>query len=300
MVFVTGGTGFIGSHFLRILKEAGRDAKCLVRSPAKGGICTSKGFATATGNIIERDSIKGDLNGVDTVVHLVGIIEERGRQTFHKVHFQGTVNLVEEASLAGVKRFVYVSVLGADPDSRFAYYRTKAQAEETVKASGIPYTIFRPSLVIGPGGGFVGKLLDLMNAPGPFLPVPGDGGAKLQPIYVEDLARCILSAMDSPQAAGRTYEVGGPEQLSYNELLAILADVMGRKKSLLHIPMGLMMPAVKALEKTGLSPVTSDQLGLLSRDSTCAPDAVRKEFGFEPVAYRRAIELSTLRREPGR
>jgi NADH dehydrogenase len=94
--------------------------------------------------------------------------------------------------------------------------------------------------------------------------------------------------------------VGGPEQLSYNELLAILADVMGRKKSLLHIPMGLMMPAVKALEKTGLSPVTSDQLGLLSRDSTCAPDAVRKEFGFEPVAYRRAIELSTLRREPGR
>lgn len=293
-MFVTGGTGFIGSHFLKILREAGREAKCLVRSPSKGGICTSKGFATAKGDITERDSIKGDLDGMDTVVHLVGIIEERGKQTFQKVHFQGTINLVEEASLAGVRRFIYISVLGADVDSRFAYYRTKAQAEETVKASGIPYTIFRPSLVIGPGGGFVGKLLDQLNAPGPFIPVPGRGEAKFQPIYVEDLARCILSAIDNQQAAGRTYEVGGPEHLTYNDLLTILADVMGRKKRLLHMPMGFMMPAVRIIEKTGLSPVTSDQLAMLSRDNACDPDAVRKEFGFEPVTYRRAIELSTL------
>jgi uncharacterized protein YbjT (DUF2867 family) len=300
MVFVAGGTGFIGSHFLRILKDSGRDAKCLVHSPAKGSVCTSMGFTTSTGDITERDSIRGAFGGVDTVVHLVGIIEERGKQTFLKVHFQGTVNLVEEASLAGVKRFVYVSAIGADLDSRFAYHRTKAQAEETVKASGIPYTILRSSLVIGPGGGFVGKMLDLMNAPGPFIPVPGSGETKFQPIFVEDLARCILRAMDNPRAAGRTYEVGGPEHLSYDELLMILADVLGHKKSLLHIPMGLMMPIVRVFEKTGLSPVTSDQLGLLSRDNTCDPDAVRKEFGFEPIPYRRAVELSTLQREPGR
>jgi len=300
VIFVAGGTGFIGSHFLRALKEAGHDAKCLIRTLGRAGTCTALGFSTASGDITDRDTLKTTLEGVHTVAHLVGIIEERGSQTFHAVHFGGTINLVEEATLAGVRHFIYVSALGADSNSPYPYARTKAQAEETVKSSGIPYTIFRPSLVIGPGGGFVGKMLDIVNFPVPFMPVPGSGETRFQPIYVEDLVRCLISAIENPGALGRTFELGGPEHLTSNDLLRTLAEVTGRRKRLVHIPMGLMMPAVKVLEKTGLSPVTSDQLGLLGRDNICDTDGVRKEFGFEPVTYRRAIELSISQRAQGR
>lgn len=285
---------------MRALKETGLQAKCLIRTSAHAGRCTSLGFTTAPGDITDRDSLRGALDGVDIVVHLVGLIEERGSQTFQKVHSEGTSNLVEEASIAGVKHFVYVSAIGADKDSPFPYHRTKAQAEDAVKSSGIPYTIFRPSLVIGPGGGFVGKMLDLINFPGPFMPVPGTGETRFQPVYVEDLARCIISALGNPDARGKTFEVGGPEYLSYNDMLRILGDVVGKRKVLFHIPMGLMMPVVKVIEKSGMSPVTSDQLGMLSRDNICDADGIKKQFGFEPVTFRKALELSILQRAPGR
>jgi NADH dehydrogenase len=300
MIFVTGATGFLGSHFMGAIHKKGLQAKCLVRSPQRGARCTARGFNSVLGNVTDRESLKGALGGVDTVAHLVGIIEERGGQTFQKVHFEGTANVVEEAAVAGVKHFIYVSALGADIDSPFPYAKTKAQAEAEIKSSGIPFTIIRPSLVIGPGGGFVGKMLDLVNFPGPFMPVPGSGETMFQPIFVDDLVQCIVSTIDNPDAIGKTYEIGGPEHLSYNDLLRILTEVTGKRKRLLHVPMGVMMPSVKVLEKTGLSPVTSDQLGMLSIDNVCDTDSVSKEFGFEPITYRRALELSILQRAQGR
>jgi uncharacterized protein YbjT (DUF2867 family) len=294
MLLVTGATGFLGSHFMKALKKQDRKAKCLVRSPARGARCTSLGFNSVRGSVTDRHSLKGVLEGVDTVVHLVGIIEERGGQTFEKVHFEGTANLVEEAIVAGIRHFVYISALGADAESPFPYARTKAQAEHEVRASGIPYTILRPSLVIGNGGGFVDKMLDLISFPAPFVPVPGNGQTRFQPIFVDDLVKCIEWAIDNPDAKGRTYEIGGPEHLTYNDLLTIMCEVRGKRRRLIHIPMGMMMPAVKALEKLGISPVTSDQLGMLSIDNICEVDAIKKDFGFEPVTYRRSLELSIL------
>jgi len=292
MIFVTGATGFLGSHFIKALQREGHIAKCLVRTPERGTACTALGFNTALGNVTDRGSLKGTLGGVESVAHLVGIIEERGGQTFQKVHYEGTANMVDEAKAAGIKHFIYVSALGADINSPFPYAKTKAQAEAELKSSGIPYTIIRPSLVIGPGGGFVEKMLDLVNAPGPFLPVPGSGETKFQPIFVDDLVRCIVSTIGNPEALGRTYEIGGPEHLSYNDLLRSLTELMGKRKRLLHIPMGLMMPTVKVLEKLGISPVTSDQLGMLSMDNICATDSVEKQFGFKPATYRSALEKS--------
>ncbi len=295
MIFVAGGTGFIGRHLLRALKKAGHEARCLVHNPARTGVCTGLGFGTVRGNVMDRGSLGGAIDGARTVAHLVGIIEESGAQTFQDIHVRGTENLLEEARKAGVEHFIYVSAIGADPGSPYPYQRTKARAEEAVKASGIAYTIFRPSLVIGPGGGFVGKMLDIVGMPGPFIPVPGGGESLFQPVFVEDLARCIIMSVNNPEARGRLYDVGGPEQLTYNRMLEILAGAMGRKKRLLHIPMGLMAPVVKALEKARLSPVSSDQLGLLGKDNICAPDAVKRSFGFEPVTYREAIERSISR-----
>jgi NADH dehydrogenase len=121
-----------------------------------------------------------------------------------------------------------------------------------------------------------------------------------QPIFVDDLVKCIVSTIENPDARGRTYEIGGPEHLTYNDLLNTMSEVTGRRKSLIHIPMWLMMPTVKVLEKVGLSPVTSGQLGMLSVDNICETDSVKKAFGFEPLNCRSALELSISQLKQGR
>lgn len=298
VIFIAGGTGFIGKHFLRALKEAGHSVRCLARSEESAGACTALGFETARGDITERGTLKGALKGVRTVVHLVGIIEERGRQTFQRVHVEGTENLVAEAKEAGVEHFFYQSALGASADSPAVYHRTKARAEETVRASGIPFTIFRPSLVIGEGSGFVAKIGELLSK-GPVIPVPGSGEARFQPIFVEDLARCFLKVMDNP-AEGKVYELGGPEHLSYNRMIEVAAEVMGVKKPMLHIPAGLARLGVKLLERTPFRPATSEQLMLLEMDNICDPEGVKKGFGFDPVPFREALARSISPRARGR
>lgn len=292
-VFIAGGTGFVGSHLLEAFsRDSGVRARCLVRSAARAGHCTDKGFETFIGDITDRPSLRTALLGVETVFHLVGLIEEAGPQTFQRVVVEGTRNLIDEARLAGVGHFVYVSSLGANPDSPHRYLKSKALAEQAVMDSGIPYTIFRPSLVIGSGGGFVGKLKDIIALPGPIVPVPGGGETKFQPIYVGDLSRCLTSVIGDPEAKGRVYELGGPEQLSYNTLLLMMAEVMGKRKKLLHIPMKLAIFGARALGLLGISPVTPEQLELLGTDNICSAGCVKEEFHFEPLGFREAISLS--------
>lgn len=290
MIFVAGGTGFIGTALIAALKEEGHAVRCLVRASRKGSRCEEMGFETVPGDITEGESLRGALEGVRMVVHLVGIIEERGKQTFKKVHVEGTRNLLEEAKRAGVRHFFYQSAIGADLGSWAVYHRTKAEAEEMVKASGIPYTIFRPSLVIGHGGGFIEKLQGIIKT-GPVIPVPGKGEAKLQPIYVGDLVKCILKTVDNPGALGRTYELGGPEHLTYNQVVKTVAAAMGVEKPLVHIPSALAALGVKILQWTPLRPATLEQLRLLNTDNICERDSVRKNFGFEPISLREALNL---------
>jgi NADH dehydrogenase len=300
MIFITGATGFIGRHLLRALKRKGLKARCLVRTPERARICADLGFETVPGNVTDKESLTGTIEGADAVVHLVGIIEERGKQTFQKIHVEGTRNLVDEAKKAGVKHFIYVSALGTEPGSKAKYHRTKAEAEESVRASGMGYSILRPSLVIGRDGGFTNKLQGFIASPVPFIPVPGRGEALYQPIYVRDLVECVVRLLDGPEPPDRVFEIGGPEHLSYNEMVLAMAQVMGVRKGLLHIPLCLMGPLVRVIEKTPFSPVTSEQLMLLEKGSTCKLDSVRQQFGFEPTPYRKALELFISPREQGR
>lgn len=289
MILVVGATGFIGSHLVEALRAKGISAGCLLRDPARPGPCA--GLATVKGDITDPASLQGALQGVHTVVNLAGIIAEKGGQTFRKIHVQGVENLLKEAMVSGVSRFFHQSALGADPDSKAMYHRTKAQGEEAVRSSGIPFTIFRPSLVVGRGDGFTSKVMDMLRAPGPFVPVPGSGEALFQPLYVDDWVECFLKALDDPDSAGRVYELGGPEHLSFNSIVEQTAEAMGVRKRLLHIPMGLAGLGVRLLEKTSLSPATSEQLMLLDTDNICDPGGVRKQFGFDPMPFERALRL---------
>ncbi|MEK6673948.1 MAG: NAD(P)H-binding protein, partial [Nitrospirota bacterium] len=191
MIFIAGGTGFIGQNLIRALKEKGHSIRCLVRTQERASICEKAGFDAVVGDITDRESLRNSLQGVGMVVHLVGIIEESGNATFEKVHVEGTRNLVDEAKAANVNHFFYQSALGASLTSPAGYQKTKAEAEELVKKSGLPFTIFRPSLVIGNNDGFTTRIKELINL-GPVVVIPGDGNARFQPIFVEDWVKCFM------------------------------------------------------------------------------------------------------------
>lgn len=301
MIFVAGGTGFIGQHLLRAFKKNNYKIRCLARSSERAGLCKKTGFDAVIGDITDSQSLKGSLAGIDTVVHLVGIIEDKGDMTFERVHVEGTSNLVDEAKKAGVRRFFYQSALGASLTSPSRYQKTKAEAEEIVKASGIPYTIFRPSLVIGEKDGFTGKLRELVTL-GPVVPVPGNGNARFQPIYIDDWIKCFMKILSDAERItnqeSRIYEIGGPEQLTYNELATQLMDEMGIKKSIIHMPMMLAkagIPFMGISQMLGglfgrkIPTVTAEQLELLGKDNICDLNSVETLFGFEPITYREAL-----------
>jgi NADH dehydrogenase len=303
--FIAGGTGFIGSHLVDALSKGGYAVRCLVRTEERAAVCKKAGFEVAIGDITDRESLKGRLDNCDIVVHLVGIIEEKGDMTFENVHVEGTRNLIDEAKRANIKHIFYQSALGASINSWAKYYKTKAEAEDIVKASGIPYTIFRPSLVIGKGDGFTEKLKELIRL-GPFVPIPGSGNGKFQPIYVEDWVKCFMTLFSNGSRftvhGSRIYEFGGPEYLTYNEMVLQLMEAMQIHKPLVHMPIKLIKLIKLSLPFAGISrqigsllgkkipKVTGEQLGLLQLDNICDRDSVERNFGFVPMMYREALK----------
>jgi len=288
-IFIAGASGFVGGHLIDALLKNGYKLRCLARSEKARSLFKEKGVEAVSGDITIPETLEGALNGIDFVIHLVGIIEEKGSATFEEVHVKGTANLVIAAKKAGVKHFFYQSALGANRSSWSGYLKTKAEAEELVKASRIPFTIFRPSLIIGPWDGFTKRLRDLIKI-SPVIPIPGSGKSRLQPIYIKDWVKCLLKALASPDSFQKIYEIGGPQRLTYTEIVKTLAAAMKTKKPVIHMPMGLLKFGAFVAEKTvPFLPVSSEQLKLLETDNICDIDSVEKNFGFRPVKYKDAL-----------
>lgn len=290
MIFIAGGTGFVGGHLVNDLISRGHKVKCLVRSEKAAASLSSRGVEVVRGDITSAEAMKDILRPEDFVIHLVGIIEERGRATFESIHTEGTANLVDEARRAGVRHFFYQSALGADRNSWSGYLKTKAEAEEIVKTSGLRHTIFRPSLIIGPWDGFTKKLLDMLKI-SPVIPIPGEGTAKFQPVYIKDWLKCIDKVLDDPGSYFSTFDIGGPEHLTYREIVETLSESIGRRKPAFTIPMGLMkLSAVFLGIVLSSPPVTVDQLRLLEQDNISDLYTIEKNFGFKPVRVKDALK----------
>jgi NADH dehydrogenase len=290
LIFIAGASGFVGGHLVDYLIARGHAVKCLARSGKAQKLLSAKGAAVISGDITKPETLNGILNPDDFVVHLVGIIEEKGGATFRSIHCNGTANLVAEAQRAGVRHFFYQSALGADKGSWSGYLKTKAEAEEIVMQSGLRYTIFRPSLIIGPWDGFTKKLVDMVKL-SPVLAIPGEGRAKFQPVYIKDWLACIGKVIETPDAFVSTYEIGGSEQLSYREMVEKLSKALGYSRPAFTIPMGLMRFGASLMEKVLPSPpVTSDQLRLLEQDNICDPKSLENNFGVIPVKYEDALK----------
>jgi NADH dehydrogenase len=272
-VLVAGATGYLGRRLVPRLLKTGRAVRALVR----GGGARVAGAEIAAGALSDPASLVRACEGVETVFHLVGIIKERGPETFEAVHVEGTRALVAAAIAQGARRFVYISAIGARADAPTAYWRTKARAEEIVRASGLEWLVLRPSIVFARDGEFFGVLRQLTMVP--LVPVLGPGTSRLAPIRADDLADIETAALDRPAAWNRVHEVGGPEAMSFNELIRRVARARGHRALLVHVPLAIAGPLVQAMSLLPFAPVTPDQLAMLGEDSVGDPADTLASFG---------------------
>lgn len=301
-VFVTGSTGFVGRHLVRALQEAGHEVVGLARDTSRAEKA-APGATYVTGDVTDAASLAPEaLADCDAVMHLVGIIREApGRgQTFEAVHTEGTKNILRAAVRAGAAgRFVYLSALGSRLDAPSRYSRTKAQAEQEVEASEIPHTLFRPSIILGPGADFLRQMEALIRKPPlapfppPFIPVPGSGKNRFQPVWIGDLVTCMIRCLDDPATEGHTYEIGGATDVTFDHLIEAVGREIGVKKPLLHIPLPLMYAVASVLESIlPAPPITTDQLLSLQQDNICDNGRVRAAFGLDPIPFAQALARS--------
>jgi NADH dehydrogenase len=277
-VLVTGGTGFVGPHVVRALAAAGHDLKLLVRDSTRSRDLPGQ---PVVGEMTNTVSIGHAVEGVDAVVHLVAIRQGR-REQFERVMEQGTRDLVAAAKAAGVTRFVLMSALGTNEETKdlVPYYHAKWEMEQAVESSGIDHVIFRPSFVFGRESGILPTFRRLARLT-PVTPVVGSGEQRIQPIWVDDVAAYFAAAVDKPLTKNRTFELGGPDAVSWNEFWRRLRVSLGiKRRPTLHVPIRLMRANALLTERLpGNIPLTRDLLTMLEHgDNVVSNDEAVQTF----------------------
>ena len=281
LVTVFGGSGFIGNQVTRALAKAGYRVRVAVRRPGLGYKLPLMGdvgqVEVVQANVRNPASIGRALDGVEACVNLVGVLYETGRQRFASLHAKGAEEIAAACAARGVARMVQVSALGAGPDSPSKYARTKAEGEAAVRRRLPQAVILRPSVVFGVDDQFFNRFAGLASLL-PVLPLPGGGHTRFQPLFVGDLAQAILAAVRDPSAAGKTYELGGPEVMTYRQVLETTLAQIHKSRLLTPLPWGVagLIGAVGDLQAkfSPFPPVlTSDQVELLRADNVVSPGA---------------------------
>lgn len=261
-VLVTGATGFIGPKVVHALRTQGRDVRALVRRPDRAGQIASLGAELVTGDVTDPASLRAAVEGCAQVIHLVAIIKGRP-QDFHRVMTQATKDLVAAAKDAQVERFILMSALGTSETTKdvVPYFGAKWAMEREVVGSGLEYTIFRPSFVFGRGGALPTFVKQVRYSP--VVTVIGSGLQKSQPIWVDDVAEYFAQSVDQPHAANRTFELGGPDVVTWNELYLTIAKVLGKRRRLVHVPSSLARSGAQLAQFMPGAPVTPDQIAMI-------------------------------------
>jgi uncharacterized protein YbjT (DUF2867 family) len=280
MILVTGGTGFVGEHVVHALRHAGRPVRCLVRNPRRAGRLAALGCELVEGDMTDPVSLRGAVEGVDAVVQLVAIRQGK-REQFQRIMVDGTRDLLKFAKEAEAKRWVHMSALGTTEESKdlVPYYEAKWQMEQDVQRSGLPYVIFRPSFVFGREGGILPTFRKLARLT-PVTPIIGSGKQRIQPIWAEDVAAHFERAIELDAATNRTFEIGGPDVVTWNEFWERLKRALGMRRPSVHVPVGLMKVNALLTERLpGNVPLTRDLLKMLEHgDNVVTNDEAVQTF----------------------
>ncbi len=289
-IFLTGSTGFVGKRILQDLLENKYQVRCLARKGSEQKIAHYKNVDVVHGDITDAGSLEGKLEGCDAVVNLVGIIREfRGKGiTFEKLHYEGTANLVRASRSQRVMRFIQMSALGARPDGKTQYQQTKYRAEECVRTSGLDYTIFRPSIIFGPEDKFVNLFANMLRTQ-QFVPVVGNGRYQMQPVSVENVSTGFVKSIERKDAIGKTFDVGGPERIEFNQIIDIIGEVICAPPYKIHIPVFIMSTMAEMLDWLPSFPVTKDQITMILEGNVCDEKPFSKRFDIKPIGFKEGI-----------
>jgi NADH dehydrogenase len=295
-VALFGGTGFVGSYLVDALLAHGHTPRLLVRPGSEAKVVQPERCEIVPGDIEDRAAIAACLEGADAVIYNIGLIREfpaRG-VTWEKMHYQGAARVVDAAVAAGVRRFVLMSANGVKPDGT-GYQSTKFRAEQYLAASGLDWTVFRPSVVFGDPRGrmeFCSMLYEQMLKPP--IPAPlfhaglwpsGAGRFHMSPVAVENVAEAFVRALETPASVHRVFPLGGPEALEWREILRVIAQAAGKRKMMVPAPVAVPRALAAVLDRFAWFPVTRAQLDMLLEGNACDGSEAWAMFGIEPRRF---------------
>lgn len=297
-VTVFGGSGFVGRHVVRALAKRGYRIRVAVRRPDLAGFLQPIGglgqISFVQANLRYRDSVDRAVQDADHVVNCVGILFDKGRNRFDPVQDFGA-RAVAEAARARGATLTHISAIGADANSASDYARSKGRGELGIRQALPDAVILRPSIIFGPEDGFFNKFAD-MSRFSPVLPLIGGGHTKFQPVYVADVAEAVALAVDGKAIKGGTYELGGPEVLTFRQCLELMLDVIDRKRALVSLPFGIasMMGSLASLVPFIDPPLTSDQVKLLRSDNIVSDEAKKNHRTIQSLGITPALAEAIL------
>jgi NADH dehydrogenase len=285
VILVTGATGFVGGHVAHELRSRDLPVRCLVRARRNASKLAAWGCELVEGDVTDPASLRAAAAGVETVVHLVAI-RQGSREQFRRIMVEGTTHLLAAAKAEGVGRFVHMSALGTNEESKdlVPYYWAKWENERQVVASGLPAVIFRPSFVFGSDGGILPTFTKLAKLT-PVTPIVGSGRQRIQPIWAGDVAKYFAEATKRDDVTGRVFELGGPEVVTWNEFWQRLKRALGLRRPSVHVPVRLMKANALLTERLpGNIPLTRDLLKMLEHgDNVVSNDEAVRTFGLPLV-----------------
>lgn len=293
IVTVFGGTGFLGRHVVASLLAADKTVRVACRHPDRlpADLRGVDGVYPVEADIRDTHAVDHALDGAAAAVNAVGLYVERGRETFRAVHVEGAHTLAVTAARREIGRLVHISGIGVDMDSKSAYVRARAEGEAAVLEALPDATILRPGVLFGPDDNFLNLFMRVARFV-PAIPLFGDGGTRLQPVYVDDVARAVVQALDRPEAAGRMYELGGPEIYSYRQIVELALARAGRRRLLIPWPFAFWDLQARCAQLLPRPPITRDQVELMRQETVVAPGMpTLADLGITPTALEEILPL---------
>ena len=296
-VLVTGASGLVGIHTCRELSKNGWQVRALIRDPAKAAMVLGQlPVEFRVGDVRDASSLRSSLNGCGAVVHLAAIAIESKNEKYAETNTAATERLISAARAENVQRLIFMSQNGADSKSRYAFLHSKGVAQDSVKTSGLRWTVLRPSVIFGPEDEFVNVLGRLIRLSPQVFPLPNGGTARFQPIAVDDVARVVRLCLEKKESVNQVYDLGGAVPLTLRQMTERILSAMGTDRKLVPVPVKVLRPLVALAQKLLPNPpVTTGLLDLLALENTVSQNALTETFKIVPIPFA-ADELGYLRR----
>lgn len=290
---VLGGSGFVGRYVVKELAKAAFNVRVVVRHPHEALFLKTQGdigqITLIPGSILDQKALARAFEGAGTVINLVGILFEKGSQGFEAIHHRGPETIAKIALEKGVTSLIHLSALGATLESASKYAQTKAKGEVALHNIFPEAIIFRPSVIFGAEDQFLNRFAK-MACKSPFLPLIGGGKTRLQPVYVQDVAKAIVKSLSIPEVKGKIFELGGPKVYTFKEIIQLILKTIHRPRLLIPIPPIFARLIGFILQFHPNPPLTNDQVHLLKKDNIVGEKALTfKELGLSPAALEEHI-----------